>query len=93
MCQQRPDPLPPATQFMAADVRVFGERDRRRPRMKQMVRIDAVHDIDVMPSLAERVGEPVDVHRVAAKAVGRIEGGEMKKAQRSFHFGAKETTI
>src|ERR1041384_6932183 len=54
----------------------------------QVIRIDAVNHVNMMPLIAERMGEPVDLHGVAAKAVGRVKRGELEKIERSAHATA-----
>jgi hypothetical protein len=53
------------------------ELNFRLRRMQQMVRIDAVNDIDLMPGVAQRVAEAIEIHCVAAEAVRRIECGQV----------------
>jgi hypothetical protein len=64
---------------------MFGEGYRRRGRVKKMIRIHAVDDIDVMAFICQGVRQPVQLHGVSAEAVGRIESGQMKKIERPPH--------
>jgi hypothetical protein len=44
-----------------------------------MVRINIVNHINRMTGVAERVAQPVNVHRVAAEMVRRIKCRQMQK--------------
>jgi hypothetical protein len=64
---------------------MLGERDLRTSGMQEMVRVDAVCDVDVVAGVPQRVREAIDAHPVAAKAVRRIERGEKEELQRPAH--------
>ena len=70
------------------NVGVLLDGARRLFRMEQMVGIDAVDDVDVVPLLAERAAKTLQENSVTAEAVGRIERGEMQKLERAAHQAA-----
>jgi hypothetical protein len=49
----------------------------RLGRVQQMIGVNAVNDINLMPGVAQRMAQAIEIHRVATEAVGRIEGCEV----------------
>ena len=70
---------------MPRDIRMLGKSDRRVSRMRQMISVHAVHDVDVVAEISQRVSEPVNLHRIAAEAVRRIKRSEMQEIQSPVH--------
>ena len=53
----------------------------RLGRMQQVVGIDAVNHIYVMPLVAQSMRQTVQLHGVATKAVRRVKRGEVEEAE------------
>ena len=53
--------------------------------MQQMVRVDTVYYIYLVPEVPKSMRETIDIHRIPAKTVGRIKGSEMAKPKRASH--------
>ena len=87
----------PCTTVQAVDrhVRVIGKRHRRRLWMEQAVGIETVHDVHVMALIAERMRQAVDVHRIAAEVVRRIERRQMQEIERPVeqYVTGRETEV
>src|SRR5262245_38425260 len=92
LCEERGEPAPPAPQFVAPDAGMLTEGDLWLGRVEKVVCVDAVHHIHVVAAVGERMRETVDVHRVPAEAVRRVERGEVQKAEGSTHRAATERT-
>jgi hypothetical protein len=80
--RERGQPPPTAAQFVAVHARVLGKGLRRRGGVQEVIRVHAVHHVYMMAGVPERVRQAVDVHRVAAEAVRRVEGREVQEVQR-----------
>src|SRR5579884_2723463 len=70
---------------MRRDVRMTGKCNLGVCWMQQVVGVHGVDDVDVVARGAQRVRQPIDVHRVAAEAVGRIESGQVEKVEWTTH--------
>jgi hypothetical protein len=57
------------------------ERRGRRGRVQQVVRVAAMRDVDVMPLVAKRMRQPVQVDGVAAEAPRRVERRQVEEVQ------------
>ena len=86
MGQQRTNPLHPVAEFVTVHVGMLGEGDGRRRGMQQMIRIDTVNHVDVMSHFAQRMRQAIDVHRIPAEAIRRVERRQVKKLQRFGHL-------
>jgi hypothetical protein len=64
---------------MSPDVRVLGKLDLRFFRMKQVVGVDAMDHVNVMPGITECVRQTVDVHCVSTETVRWVERGQMEE--------------
>lgn len=53
--------------------------------MLQVVGVEAVHDIDVVPCVAQGVRQAVDVHGITPETVGGVKSREMEDVERSTH--------
>ena len=49
--------------------------------MQEVVGVDRVHDIDVVSFVGQRMAEPVQIHRVAAETVRRVERREVQELE------------
>jgi hypothetical protein len=63
-------------------VPVFGELRRRGVGMQQMVGIQAMDHIYEMRRVAQRVRQPVQLHRVPSESIWWIERSQVEKIQR-----------
>ena len=61
---------------------MFGECDLRFGRMLQMKGVDVVDHIYFVAQPGQRMGEPVNIHGIAAETIGRVKRGEMEEPQR-----------
>jgi hypothetical protein len=64
------------------------ELDGRLTRMQEVVGIETVDDFDVMPVFGECGGQSAHRNGIAAEAVGRIKGSEVKEVEGSCHADA-----
>jgi hypothetical protein len=64
------------------------ELDGRFTRMQEMVGIEAVNDFDVVPAVGERASQTAHRNSIAAEAVRRVKGGQMKEVERPGHADA-----
>jgi hypothetical protein len=74
------------------DSGVLGECDGRLTRMEHMVGVEAVYDFDVVPIIGERASQTAHLNRVAAEAVRRVKGSEMKEVEGPDHAAACSIT-
>ena len=77
---------------MPLDTRMFGKRNGRLARMQHMVGVEAVYDFDVVPIIGERASQTAHLNRVAAEAVRRVKGSEMKEVEGPDHAAACSIT-
>ncbi len=75
----------PAAQPDGAHAVILGRPGRHAA--QRQVRVLVMHHGHVMAARGQRPRHPLHAHRVAAKGIGRVEGGEHQDAQRS-HAGA-----
>ena len=54
-------------------------------RMKKVVGVDAMHNIDVMAFIGKRMRESIYLNSIASEAVGWVERRQVKEIQRSGH--------
>ena len=50
-----------------------------------MIGIDTVYDIHVVPQVAKSMRQAIDIHCIAAEAIGRIKGSEVAESERARH--------
>ena len=72
-----------ALQAMHGHVLVLRELTSWRRLRQRPERIDAVDDRDPMATLRQLVREPIDVHRLAAEVVRRVEGRDHAERERT----------
>ena len=60
---------------------MFGERDLGFAVVEQVIRIAAVHDVHLVVRVGERVRQTMQIDRIAAEAVRRVEGREVEEAE------------
>ena len=53
--------------------------------MQQVVAVEAVHHVYVVPVVPQSVSQPVEVDRVTAEAPWRVERGQVQEIERAHH--------
>jgi hypothetical protein len=61
-------------------------------RMERMVGVEAVYDLNVVPAVGECGSQTAHLNGVAAEAVGRVKGGQMKEVEGPGHAAAFSIT-
>jgi len=70
---------------MGGHVWVIGKFDWWLGWMKHVVRVDIVHDLDVMSRVAKGMRKAIDVHCIAAEVVRRIKCCQVQEIERTRH--------
>ena len=83
--QQRRQPAEPAAQPVHVDVRMIRHRRGWLGRVQQVVAVEAVHHVHVMPVVSQCMSQPVEVDRVTAEAPRRVERGQVQDIQGARH--------
>src|SRR5262245_51542674 len=85
MGDERRKPLVSAFQSVHGYVWVPGKFDFRLGRVQQFIRVSTVNDIHAVPLVSEGVRQSINVHRIPAETVWRVECRQVEKIERTAH--------
>jgi len=73
--QKRGKPTKSVAKAMGGDIRMIGEFHLWFCWVKQVIGVDAVDDINMMPCVSKCMTQAIDIHSVATETIGGIESG------------------
>jgi hypothetical protein len=84
--QKRGKPTESVAKTMGGDIWMIGEFYLWLCRMKQVVGVDAMDDIDMMPSVSKCMAQAIDIHSVATETIRGVKGSKMQEIKWTSHF-------
>src|SRR4030095_10083374 len=85
LSEQRGEPLVSRGQPMSLYVGMVSKLDLWLTRVKHVVRISTMHDVDVMAGIPKYVSQAIDIHSIAAKTIRWIKRREVEEFQWPAH--------